>query len=460
MAEVTELVTKFSFVGNLAPLGNFNAGLGKGIGLVAGFTAAAAAASVAVLKWNSSILNTQAEIGNLSRETGIAAEQIQVFDFVASQTNSTADAMRGTLRSLSDTIGEAAQKGSEDFARLGISVRDANGQVKNASQVLNEVRGRFGQLNLSLNEQRTFASALGIDESLIQMLNKSDSEFAALTARAREFGVITGEQAEQAVMYSDAMKELDFAMNAIKNLMAVGLGPQLTRITKGFSDLIAENRDWIVDGLQAASKIALGFMQMLGRMTPVLLTVAGAFGVAKLAAGGFAAIMATILSPAVLIAGAIAAVVLVVDDLIVAFQGGDSVIANFFDSLLGKQGATKSFLESMVSGFKEIGKTVMDFNKFILNGIITVANLAISLANKLPFVNDIDKLDKFSFESFAFREGERAVRGLTGDGNRTVQQDVQVTVNSTDPERAGAAVADNLQRQLDNADAQLDRGGR
>jgi hypothetical protein len=60
-------------------------------------------------------------------------------------------------------IGDAAQKGSDDFARLGISVRDSNGQIKTADVILSEVSKRFNDLNLSMQEQQSFASALGID---------------------------------------------------------------------------------------------------------------------------------------------------------------------------------------------------------------------------------------------------------------------------------------------------------
>ncbi len=92
--------------------------------------AALGMAAFAVAKWASGVSQSLQPLFDLSEQTGVAVASIQELSFVAEQSGSSAQALESSLSGLGAKIGEAAQKGSEDFSRLGISVRDANGHVK------------------------------------------------------------------------------------------------------------------------------------------------------------------------------------------------------------------------------------------------------------------------------------------------------------------------------------------
>lgn len=458
MAEVTELVTRFSFKGSLEPLKGYNASLGKSIGLLVGMTSAIAATGAAVSKWASGILESIDPLEQLTRQTGESIAFIQELGFAASQSGSDLSAVTGTVESLSQKIGEAAQKGSEDFSRLGISVRDAGGQVKSAEVILEEVRQRFRQLNLSMSEQRSFAEALGIDASLLQLLNKSSAEIDGLRARARELGVLNEEQADQAASYKDSLEALRFAMDGVKQLIAVGLAPQLKELVEGFTDVIAANKEWVVDAIAGGMEFISEFMDLIGRIAPVLAVVAAGFVAAKISALGFAGVMGIILSPVVVITGAIAALILLVDDLIVAFQGGDSVIAKLFQNLFGID--IQPFLQDMVD-------KVTNIFALIKNIITGEFGEAWENAKQLFF----DMLGVIggpagAIAKFFLSNDEQPGRlepGVNAGGttsNSSVEQNVNIEVRTNDPERAGKSVADNLQNQMQDAQTQARRGGR
>ncbi|MBA3117700.1 hypothetical protein CB002_019450, partial [Salmonella enterica] len=55
MAIVNELITKFGFIGDLAPQETFNANLKASIGLLAGFGAAIAGSAAGVAGWVTSV---------------------------------------------------------------------------------------------------------------------------------------------------------------------------------------------------------------------------------------------------------------------------------------------------------------------------------------------------------------------------------------------------------------------
>ena len=504
MAEVTELITRFSFSGSTGPLEDYNGSLGKSVGLLAGMTAALGVAVVGINKWVTGISQSLQPLIDLNAKTGVSVEKIQELSFIAEQSSSSTEALYSSISGLGAKIGEAAQKGSEDFSRLGVSVRNANGSVKDTDVVLSEVGDRFKQLGLSMNEQQGFAEALGIDPSLLSMMNKTGAEMATLRGEAQRLGVLTADQVKSAQDYNDALGNLGFGMESVKRFIAVGLAPELTEMAKDFTDLLAANKDWIINGIKATVGVLRDMVDALIRLAPFIAAVGAAFLLAKVYTLGFAGAMALVFSPAILIAAGIAAVLVVLDDLIVAFQGGKSVIRDFF--LTAFDFDIQPVLIEIVDGFKEVFSLLLELAKGFLSGFGSI----FSGIGKLMTGNFSEGLDDLS-EGFttwintmaaAFKNifggifdwAKNAVMDIVPDwalkligadsggssslesngsqalqaGGRNnimdqyslVEQTVKMNISTSDPEKAGKAASDGLQRQLEDARNQTrGRGG-
>lgn len=475
VAVVQELVTKFGFLGSTKPLNEYNVSLGGSIKLLGWMFAALEGAAAGFSLWADGVLTGVDSIGALSRQTRIAVGDIQALNFAAEQSQSTSAAMESTIRGLTSTIGSAAIQGSADFSRLGISVRDASGHVKTADTVLEEVRQRFRALNLSMAEQEHFAGALGIDASLLQLLNRTDSEMASLRDRARELGTLTGEQVEQAEDYKRSLNSMWFSLNNVKQLVAVGVAPEMGRLADNFAQLLADNREWIVDGIQATARVIGDLLAAFHRLLPVVAAIGAGFLVAKIAAIGFAGVMGVILSPVVLIGAGIAALLLVADDLIVAFRGGKSVIADFFQDTFDidiVEELTDAFkylmtygIDPILEGFKLMwslwtrlsgalfagGKKVFEFFGI---GVPDEPATPRTAGDDVPddVLRSRQLIDRIPIDA--------PPAGAARIDNRQVNQDVRIDVRTDDPQAAARAMDESLQRQLDNANAQLSVGGR
>lgn len=454
MAQVTELVTKFSFTGNTAPLGQYNMGLGKSIGLLAGVAAGLAATTIAFNKWASGVLQASDPLVQLARRSAESVAWIQEMGFAAGQTGGSAQALESSVESLASKIGEAAQKGSEDFARLGISVRDVNGQVKSTEEVFGEIQSRFRQMNLSRNEKKSFAASLGIDESLIGLLSQTSESINGLRARARELGTINEEQAEQIVKYNDALAAMRFGLDATKTMIAIGVAPELTNLAEKFTQLLDDNKEWIVDGIQAAAGFLGELMDSLKRMWPVLLTAAAAFVAVELATAGWVGVLKVLGKlPIILL---ITGIFMAIDDLIVAMRGGQSVIRDFFQEFFGWD--IVPALDDIISGFKDLVSLVKALSAGDLDlaaQIVQEANARVSgsvLGNPLYGETTVN-------DGMLRPDEIPQVPGARND-NRTVEQRVNIEIKTNDPDRAGQAVGDVLQRQLEDAQTQFGRGGR
>lgn len=337
MAVVNEVVTRFSFQGDLRPQREFNTGLNSSIKLIAGVAAGITAASGAMFAWANSVFNTIDPMVQLSRETGVALESIQELGYAASVNGSSLDAVSASVREMTKRIGEFEQLGTgpakEVVENLGISFRDANGEIKAADQVMLELTDTMA--GMSESERMNVLDKLGIDPSMIQLLSSTSEEVEGLRARAQRLGVVTQEQGGAVASYNDSLTTLRFGMQGIQNMVAVGFAPMMGDLVDRFVNLLEANQDLIMNGLNWLGEVVASTMGMLERMWPIFAAVAAGFAIAKVAAIGFGGVMSIILSPVVLWTAAILGAILIVDDLIVAFQGGESVIADFFESFFG-----------------------------------------------------------------------------------------------------------------------------
>lgn len=568
MAVVNEVVTKFSFQGSLAPQREFNTGLDTSIKLLAGVAAGITAASGAMFAWASSVFDSLDPMVQLSRETGVAIEAIQELGFAADTNGSSLDAVSASLREVTKRVGEFEQLGGgpakEVVEQLGISFRDATGEIKSADQVMLDLMDTMQ--GMSQAERFSVLDKMGIDQSLVQMLSLSGDEMDSLTARARRLGIVTQEQADAVADYNTSLGHLKFGMQGIQNMVAVGFAPMMGDLVERFVSLLEANQDLIVNGLNWLGDVVASTMGMLERMWPIFAAVAAGFAIAKVAAIGFGGVMSIILSPVVLWTAAILGAILIIDDLIVAFQGGESVIADFFESFFGidirpaLQAIVSAVMEtvdliievfspavdSIESMFKAVAAIIqgdfgaawdhigdamasmvefawglfstlaegavavmesvaglmvegfmLAFDKLadafgawvefvrglfsdMLDGIMgmwdTVTNYIKGLMmNILPqwVINLISDDDEEGDDQAARQEAERAAemrnqfdrdtavdRSTTQQSwNSNIDQNVEINISTNDPERAGAAVQDALQRQMEDTRTMSNRGG-
>jgi len=471
MAEVTELVTKFSFKGDISKMDRLTDSFGKSLGLMAKFSASVVALNGVVQNFMVTTLREANALNKLSDETAISVTKLNLLEGLAIKTGASTEAVASSMENLTTKIGEAAVKGFEEFELLGISVKDAAGNVKTTEQVFDELRQQFAKLGLTMQEQRAFTEALGIDGSMLKLLNSTDSELAKLQKSVSRFGLISQEDADRIREFNAAFDDLGFGIKMVKLQIATAFAPQLTAMTEGFGDALAANKDWIIDGLQVLGNVLSGVAGFLYDVRYAAVILGGIFLALKVYTFGLAGAMgllgsavALVTSPVFLIVVGVTALVWIVQDLIKAFTGGDSKIQNFFDNLLGREGSVKAFFEWIMDAihsvgefFTEVGRMIGDVFRQMLNNLITIVNPLIKLFNKITG-KDIQTFSKLEMTSTV---GKRLQGELTeSTTNNSVQQDIKIEIKTDNPEAAGNAVNEALQRENEKAQAFAQKGGR
>lgn len=372
MAIVNELITKFGFIGDLAPQETFNANLKASIGLLAGFGAAIAGSAAGVAGWVTSVSQSIDPLVQFSRETGVAIETVQSLGYAASVNGSSVDALQASLGEMTKRVGEFVSTGegeAKDVAeRLGLQFKDMNGQVKNSDVIFRELADKLH--GMSQAEKFSVLDKMGIDRSMVQLLSMTGEEISSLQNKAEALGVVTQDQADQFAAYNDSLTTLGKGFDGIKFQVAVGFVPVLKDLVDGFTDFLIANKDLIKNGLAHLGEIIFSVMGMIRRFLPIIGLITTGFVAWKIAAIGLRTVLATIFSPVVLITAAIVAVVLVIDDLLTAMEGGQSVIADFFKDNWGID---------IVPALKEAKASLMAFINYAIGVFKPLADAIVSM---------------------------------------------------------------------------------
>ncbi|MFV9349150.1 phage tail tape measure protein [Citrobacter freundii] len=528
MAIVNELITKFGFIGNLAPQETFNANLKASIGLLAGMGAAIQGSAGAMAAWFTSIIDGLDPLVQFHRETGLSVEGLQELGRVAELNGSSMEAVTSSIGEMTMRIGEFVSTGEGEMAdiakRLGMSFKDSQGKVKDATQTFTELSDKMR--GMSHAEKFSLLDKMGIDRSMVQMLSLSREQLDKSLKQARDWGVVTTEQADAAAEFNNSLKDLRMGYSSVSTQVALSFLPMLKDIIDGMREWLHANADLIKNGLHHLGEIVFSVAGMIRRLLPLIGLATAGFVIWKIAAIGLRTVLSTIFSPVLLITAAIVGILLVIDDLVVAMQGGQSVIADFFKDTWGidivpgllaikdavmvvvdyiiaifKQGIENikllfSALSKLVTGdfqgaWDDVVKSFTDsvallrkpFDEFMQWVMGLFANLGETIKNTISNAASNAWNATKSFLGFGEDEqlqgvtgggnggmspdgipyGMNAAVGIAGGGvtsNSSVSQQNTIHINTSDSVVAGNTAADSLQQNMKDANRLSGRGGR
>lgn len=142
-------------------------------------------------------LDTADAIGVMAERTGVGVEAIQELRFAAEQADVPLEALESGLVRLNNRMGEAAGGNQEAvalFDRLGVSVKDAEGNMRSADDVLGDIADAMNNAGSAAERQ-----AIGQD-----LLGKGFAQLAPMLAQGRAGLAATREEAQRLGLVLDA----------------------------------------------------------------------------------------------------------------------------------------------------------------------------------------------------------------------------------------------------------------
>lgn len=289
---------------------------------MAAFGAVAVGATVAVTQ---SLIVMGNELSDTAQRLGVTTQDLAEWEHVATLSGVATDALHGALARMPRVIDQVASGNKamrSTFRELGVSVRGADGQLRGAGDVMQDVVGALGRVE---NPTRRAGLAMRIfgrsGVALNGILTQGADGIARLRGEAAEvYGNDIGGFVAAAERAGDAQDRLNLQFRALGVTLGAAVLPVVVRLL-----------DWAV----SMGRAAISFVRGTSIMRAGVIALAG--GVA-LAAGAFFAMNLEML-PVVAVLGLVAAAVvgaaLAVDDLWTMLDGGKSFLGETLGDLLG-----------------------------------------------------------------------------------------------------------------------------
>ena len=442
------------------------------------------------------------EIAKTADRLGLSTDALQEFQFAADLAGVSSQELSQSLRDFNRRAFEAeagSGQAAEAYKALGLSIRDAGGEVKSTEQRFTEAVGALSQIE---NEAQRAAMASKIfGEEGGTRLNVLLGQGAEGLAKAREefkaLGLGIDEDAARASEeFLDAQNKVGRVLRTVATTFAGQLIPAVTEGADAVLGFVRENRELIrlrigqaVDVVTTAVRGAVAFF---GRLADV---VGGVGPLLKIVVGIAAALALAFFAVPIAVGAVSAAVLLLIDDLTAWASGSESLIGSF----LGPFEAMPAYFTNL---FSTVGALLRDFVSLVdaifsgdLAGVVTaligiltapvriiantlggIVDAAIALINgaiqSVPFLSDVvggpiefsaaDTLDSLvtqgaeslqAASASALGSVERSSAPSSVRGDTNVQSTNNITVNM--PEGSSP---NDTQLAIEEALAARDRG--
>jgi hypothetical protein len=414
-AVIKEFLVGLGFQVDEQGLKKFEDGIKGATIAVAAIGAASMAAAGAVVAFVAGVADRLDAVGDSADRIGTTVDELMRLQYAATLSGSSAEAATATMENLGRIAGEAAQgigRGAKVFADLGLSAKDASGNLKPTTQLLGEVGEKIK--DLSRGEQMAVLGKLGIDPTMIGAITggmqELGAEFDALYSAA---GVDLNQAAEASGLFNDALDRLRMTFDAVKTAVAVKFMPQITRGIDTVRKFLIQNLPKIINAITPVINIILriaeAFITLAGRIASGAMTVIGWFVKLNDATGGWAGYilmaaaawkylnLAFLKTPLGMLIALAAAVALLIDDFLTFKEGGDSLIdwgSGFGLVMQGVTAALTGFLAYLALSKAAVIAMTIATNAWtaataIANGIMNAARIAVLLFNLVLYANPI-----------------------------------------------------------------------
>lgn len=217
------------------------------------------------------------ELNTLAKQTGFTTDELQKMQYASDLIDVSFDTMTGSVRKVVSNM----SSGSEVFETLGVAIYDANGNMRDATDVWYDSIAALSKI-----ENETERDALSMElfgKSAMEMAGIVDDGGAALKTlgdEAEQAGlIISGETLQSANEFNDAIDR--FKATAAASFMKAGaalaevLAPALERVATAVSNVLS----WFanLDGTQQA--LILTITAVVAAISPVAAIIANIISV-------------------------------------------------------------------------------------------------------------------------------------------------------------------------------------
>ncbi len=346
--------------------------LGEGIKQVKAF--GAALSDALFVREISSFVRETVEMadtmGKTATQLGLSVEAFGSLSFAATQAGVDTLAFSNALKQLQNNAVQVAERGGElssVFQKLGIEVRNTNGEIKTGDELIMDFAEGISQVENS--SERTHAAMRLLGETGSRLLPLFENGAEGVQQLRDEFEAYGGGLS----MIVESSEELKDTMGRL-NLVFLGFRARIL-------SRVLPTLNWLLEMYTKAQKVTIKWIDQ-SNILEVGLVALGAVAIAV--AGKMVIAWAATLWPLALLVAALAIVIIAVDDVYTAFQDGDSVTSDFFNAIMEAGNSTYRWNNFLVDtkkglvGVTELVKILIKDLKALYDAIFKVGEIDLS----------------------------------------------------------------------------------
>ena len=247
--------TRAAFASASRSLGNLGSQAGNIVGRLGGIGAALAAGMSALQIAN--VVQVADQLDDLSEKTGISVERLSALRFAGEAVGTELTSLTTGVRELSKRMADAAGGGkatSEAFRAIGVEVKNADGSLRSADEVLLDVADKFAQYEDGAAKAALAQELFGKSGAdMIPFLNQGKQGIEELRREAEQLGVIySGDLAKASAEFNDNLVKLRAAAEGLAVRLA---GPVIQELARTSEFFLKAAKD---AGILQAALITLG----------------------------------------------------------------------------------------------------------------------------------------------------------------------------------------------------------
>lgn len=304
------------------------------------------------------------DLNALSKQSGFATDTLQKWQYASDIVDVSVDDIVGAARKMKKNMVSTSADVTAAWERLGIGVRDNNGQLRDAEYVFNDVIMALSQIPNEVDRDTVAMTLLGRSaDSLAGIIDDGGAALRALGQEAEDAGLILSQEAlDGANEFNDGIDRLKATAKASfmesGAALAQNLLPEMEKLVQSLSKVL----EWVSNLDGSTLRMIATMLALVAAISPVARAISAVAGVMATintilpaVTGGFAALWA------VISANPIGAILTLITALIAAF-------VYFYKT-------NDEFRERVQAAWEAVKETVLGVVDAIKNAINTISNL-------------------------------------------------------------------------------------
>lgn len=265
----------------LAKIGHIAGEVSDGAGKVADKTrgistaATGAIAAIGAMALKAAVLSD--DLNTLANQTGFSTEELQKMQYAADRIDVELDTITKAAAKMTKNLTSTSSEVSGAWDRLGISIRDSNGELRNSTDIFYETVAALSEVS-NETERDTLAMTLfgKSANELAGIIDDGGAALRALGSEAKDLGLILDQET------LDSLNETNDIIDKIKAQATATIAKSgakalqaLTPVIEDAADALSEMLDYIADLDERQIKFALSALGVVAIISPLAGIIGG-----------------------------------------------------------------------------------------------------------------------------------------------------------------------------------------